>query len=140
MIVTGVHSVHDCEWLFEEEVDLDWEERLEEEEYPDSYGPDEAGVTLYGQWIRRKDGLWEVAPDAEWAATWRPDSFTVHVLKSTHCIHCACCSPCYPGQGDTDIPPGRYGDLWAYILPPDLINEEWIERNRDRIKVVSDVC
>ena len=135
-ITTGVFNCNELEqWLFDEEgIDLEYEEWLsehdpEEEEY---VGPAFQGTTLYGAWKKDKDGLY--VPDKrakeDFAAIYNGDPYyTVQVVWSRWAIQCGWCSPCYPGQGD---PSSRKGDVWAYVLPPDYMAEEWLLENQDR--------
>ncbi len=128
---TGVHFIGDIAWLWEEEsMDLAWEYHLENcplEDHDQCHV--RQGTTLYGDWIKR-GGVYVPDPRGEYSAIYEPESFVVQVVLSSYAIQCHRASPCYPGQGDVDTP----GDQWAYCLPPELMQEEWLRENMRRIK------
>jgi hypothetical protein len=128
MVTTGVHSANDVEgWMFEENgIDL-WlldHIRLEHEGNAEACECDcmEQGTTLYGSWKLDKAGKYEPDTDKEYAAIYSPDFNTVQVVHSHVAVSCRRCSPCFPGQGDVDAPGDDY---LAYILPLDLLRDEW---------------
>ena len=134
MCVTGVHSGNDVEhWDdFDSGIDLDYEEHIKECE---AYLKDgccdcmlDTGRTLFGNWVKDEDGLYDADPNGEYSAIYNPNENTIQVVRSRFKIKCLHCSPCYPGQGDVDTP----GDLVAYMLPPDMMQEGWVEKNKNR--------
>jgi len=87
----------------------------------DGCGPEERGTVLIGSW-KKVDGNYEPDPEAkgaEYAAVVR--EFEIQVVWSKYTTRCAGCSPCFPGQGNLESPPGPHGDFLCYTLPPDLI-------------------
>jgi hypothetical protein len=91
----------------------------------------EGGDTLGGNW-KKVNGLYEPDKSGEYSAIFNRDQNTIQVIWSKHLIRCSSCSPCYPGQGDVDCKPGKYGDQRSYMLPPDMMTEEWVAENKDR--------
>jgi hypothetical protein len=105
----------------------DWHAKTRDHEYDptddhDGCGPEERGTTLIGSWKKDEQGLYVPDPQAvgaEYAAI--VGETNIQVVWSKYTKRCAGCSPCYPGQGDLNTPPGQYGNLLCYTLPPDLI-------------------
>jgi len=139
MVTTGVHSMHDCEWLWEDDgIDLGYEAHIEQEHADGSDCDccmDQQGETLYGAWIKDKDGLYDVDPNGEFSAIYNPDFSTVQVIRSNYAVSCRKCSPCFPCQGDVD---SVGNDYHAYILPLDILSDEWKAENKARIMRVED--
>ena len=134
MCVTGVHNGNDIRhWDdFNDGIDLSYEEHIVECEGYLKEGccecDLETGTTLMGDWLKGEDGLYDANPDGEYSAIYNPDLNTLQVIRSKFKIKCNWCSPCYPGQGDVDTP----GDVEAYMLPPDIMDEEWLAENENR--------
>lgn len=129
-ILTGVHNVNSVEYLDDilSGIDLDLEEYLQE--HPNQNIPEEweQGDTLIGYWANR-DELWKPQRGKEYAAIYRPDFNVIQVVASQYAIQCNICSPCFPKQGDVDTP----GPLWAFSLPPDVMQREWLLENYARM-------
>lgn len=147
IFVTGVLGGNGVEELWNEQfVDLHYEEAraereaelLEEEaedidEILDREFEDFQGEThLYGDWLKNEDtGKWE--PDeemGEFAAIYDNNDNIIQVVWSIWAKPAHYCSPCYPGQGDLDTEGDYY---FAYCLPPELMNEAWLEEYGDKI-------
>lgn len=149
-IITGVGNANQIqEW--EDFIDLDFEialtEKIKElisiaEENDKPYEQEDiaceaveqlegfSGETqLYGSWLQDGEDKYYPDPDGEYAMIYDSNNNIYQVIHSQYAIQCYHCSPCYPNQGDID----SEGDLLAYCLPPDMMNEEWIEENKDRI-------
>lgn len=132
--VTGVHNANDIEhWDdIEQGIDLDYEAHTKECETYQQEGSCECftdtGTTLIGSWKKDTEDKYEPNPDGEYSAIYNPDYNTIQVVRSKYTIKCAPCSPCYPGQGDVDSP----GDLIGFMLPPDMMREEWVTNNKER--------
>ena len=84
---------------------------------------------LYGSWLQDEQDKYYPDPDGEYAMIYDSNNNIYQVVHSKFAIKSYHCSPCYPGQGDIDTE----GELISYCLPPDMMREEWIEENRDRI-------
>ncbi|OPY55804.1 MAG: hypothetical protein A4E55_02392 [Pelotomaculum sp. PtaU1.Bin035] len=130
-ITTGVHNAGSILWMWDgDAIDLLRERHLAAcaEEYLDGCGPEEADTTLYGNWDHRDTGY---TPEhgGEYSAIFNPDQHTVQVVASRYATRCARCSPCYPNQGDVD----KDGNIWAYCLPPELMDENWVKENGQRV-------
>jgi len=133
LVLTGVHNGNDIEhWddLYNG-IDLGYEEHIKNcEQYQDEEQCDcdlETGTTLLGGWIL-KNGLYEPDTDSEYSAIYNPDENTIQVLHSKYMIRCNMCSPCYPNQVDVD----STGEQIGYMLPIEIMTEEWIEENKSR--------
>jgi hypothetical protein len=119
--ITGVLTNWKAEWLeediFENAIDLAWEDHLEEckEEDHDFCGPEERGTVLIG--FKEVDGMFEVDETAEYSAI--VGEIYTQVVRSKYISRCNGCSPCYPGQGDLDTE----GNFLTYTLPPDVWGE-----------------
>lgn len=101
------------------------------------YGNDTSeGRHLFGSWKKNEEGQYEPDKSGEYSAIYNGDYNTVQVVRSKFAIRCAICSPCYPNQGDVDTPPGKYGDVYAFCLPQDIMNEEWVEKNNNKDRIV----
>ncbi len=87
-----------------------------------------SGPQLFGSW-RKKNSKYSPSREEEFSAIYDPDFNTVQVVRSKYVIRCAICSPCFPNQGDVDSD----GNLWAYCLPPDYMDEDWLLENKHRI-------
>ena len=131
-IITGVHDANSIAWLWDEEdIDLAWKLHLEEcleEDHCDCYCDNGSSIRLYGSWKSSK-GIFTPSRTGEFSAIFNPDSNTLQVLRSNYVIRCNHCSPCFPGQGDVDSD----GEIWAYCLPPDYMDEKWILENGHRV-------
>ena len=131
---TGVHCGNDIEhWDdVDQGIDLDWEEHTKEcPTYKEEGSCEcylEAGTTLFGAWKKNDEGQYEPDPEGEYSAIYNPDENTIQVVRSKYRIACNLCSPCYPNQGDVDSP----GDLLAFMLPPDMMREDWVTDNQER--------
>jgi len=123
----------------DDEPEVDTEE--EAQEIIDNLGDynicfDGGDTRLYGSWKKNAEGEYEPdkTGDADYAAIFNVNHNTIQVVWSKHVISCRRCSPCYPGQGNVDSPPGGgYAELWAFCLPPDLMLDEWVKKNKKRI-------
>ena len=133
-VLTGVHNGDDIEhWddLYDG-IDLDYESHLEEcESYLETGECDcdlKTGTTLIGGWIKGIDGLYGPDVLSEYSAIYNPNENTIQVVHSKFLIRCAYCSPCYPNQVDVD----STGEQIGYMLPIEIMTEEWIEENKSR--------
>ena len=84
---------------------------------------------LYGDWLKDEEGKYYPNPNGEYAMIYDGNINIYQVVYSKYAIKSYHCSPCYPGQGDIDTP----GELLAYCLPPDIMDDKWLEENKDRI-------
>ena len=103
--------------------------------------PDEAWIKISGVY-----GETYYAPDeeAEYSAICR--EINTQIVRSTHAMLCAYCSPCYPDQGDLDTPrpdadESEALDYWhglyrapgaaiAYCPPPDVFGSLLTDEQR----------
>jgi hypothetical protein len=128
-ITTGVHCANSIAWLWEKDsIDLFAEQQRNSPQADLFECCSNTGPQLFGSWVR-KNGCYYPSLRDEMSAIFDPDTNTVQVIRSNHIIKCHHCSPCYPNQGDVDTA----GDLWAYCLPPYLMEEGWIKENGRRI-------
>lgn len=107
-----------------EEYDEDEVTFMAQEELIDFNGTDQ----LYGSWLQDEEGKYYPNINGEYAMIYDSNENVYQVVHSKWAIRCYKCSPCYPGQGDIDTE----GSLLAYMLPPDMMREEWIEENQHR--------
>jgi len=134
--ITGVHSGNDIEWY--EDIDdgiyLDYEEHLKEcKEYKEHGYCDceiESSTILFPSdgWIKGNDGLYDINPNSEYSAIFNTGYNTIQVIHSKYRIYSGFCSPCYPNQLDVD----SGGNNKAYMLPPDMLRNEWVKENKER--------
>lgn len=73
----------------------------------------------------------ELDPDAEYSALVRES--VVQVVRSKWAIQGHIYSPCYPNQVDADTE----GVLWGYSLPPEMLTDEHISRQKPTQEVMA---
>jgi hypothetical protein len=71
--------------------------------------------------IRDKDNLWDVDPDADFSALVRES--VIQVVKSNWVKEGLMCSPCYPNQVDLDSKCEHAFGWMGYCLDPELVND-----------------
>jgi len=79
-------------------------------------------------------GFFNPDKESEYSAIVRWDSNVVQVVQSKWGIHCALCSPCYPGQGDGDTP----GEFLAFSVPPDVVGDYGNQELKKRIFLIGE--
>jgi hypothetical protein len=141
-IKTGVLNGHSVEFFRDENyIDLDYERALQEyikenenseEGFEEDFEYDSSGSTqLYGKWLKDEEGKYYPDPSGEYAAIYDSNDNIIQVVHSKYCMFVSLCSPCYPDQGNLDDFPGEKNSMgnpvWAYCLPADLMNEEWLK-------------
>jgi len=111
--------------LEEDEAEEQANDFVDNEWMYDSCGTDQ----LYGSWLQDEQDKYYPDPDGEYAMIYDSNNNIYQVVYSKFAIKSYHCSPCYPGQGDIDTE----GELIAYCLPPDMMDERWLEENKNRI-------
>lgn len=123
------HGYEEDDIPYEDDFDF-WSdvERIEDETYAPP-PPEANGRQLIGDWKKNEDGKFEPDEDGEFSAIYNPDHGTIQVVYSEYKIRCARTSPCYPHQGDVGTPPDiGYDTMTAYILPPELLRDEYLQK------------
>ena len=135
--VTCVYSIYEIEWMLDlEEVDFAYEDAKREHlsECPLCGGDEEGACDFFDYYESGPGG--RAYADAPWV--WDDDTqewdapgaeimlieneSTVQLVKSPETWRRGWCSPCYPGQCDSDTE----GDVLCYKLPSEYLRGDWI--------------